>query len=223
MVAFFQKGRESRLDEGAWPKSKVIAALKSRYDAVDDLGEESGFAIYGVTDGEIRFAVVMALVEGAKDRISEVGFLARFSGFNLSQTQLDSINRNLHLSVAAFHTDGDLYLIGGVGASGTFSESTFLLVLEAWKRDLLVVIQSMSLSHTLTEAHPAARLQTALRFATNTAPDAAEPGARLFAAYAGGAVRRLSVCGHCGGRGKTGFIARACADCGGSGFVKAAR
>lgn len=223
MVAFFWSGRTARLADGVWPKSKVIAALKKRYSIVDDLGEESGFAIFGVTDGEIRFAVVMALVEGAKDQISEVGFLARFSGFNLSQSQLDGVNRNLHISVAAFHADGDLYLIGGVTASGAYSEGTFLLILEAWKRDLLVMIQSMSLSHTLADAHPAARLQTALRFAANQAPEEPEPGAALFATYAGGAVRSLALCGRCGGRGKTGFIACNCEDCAGSGFVKAGR
>lgn len=207
--------------DGIWPKPKILSALKKRYSAVDDLGEEGGFAIYGVTDGEIRFAVVMALVEGAKDKVSTVGFLARFSGFNLTQSQLDSVNRNLHISIASFHTDGDLYLIGGVEAAGAFSEGTFLLILEAWKRDLLVILQSMSLSHSLADEHPAARLETVLKFATNRAPESAEAGGALFAAFAGGAHRALAACGVCGGRGKTGFLARQCEECGGSGFVAA--
>ena len=186
MAAFFQKSGSPGLADGLWPRSKVLTALKKRYAAIDDLGEESGFAIYGVTDGDVRFAVVMALVEGAKNKVSEVGFLARFSGFNLSQPQLDSVNRNLHISVASFHTDGDLYLIGGVAAAGAFKEGTFLLILEAWRRDLLVILQSMSLSHTLARAHPAARLETAMKFATNRAPGTAVAGGELFAAYAGG-------------------------------------
>lgn len=219
MFEFLKKSASASLVEGVWPKGKVLSALKRRYAAVDDLGEESGFAIYGVTDGEIRFAVVMALVEGAKERISEVGFLARFSGFNLSQSQLESVNRNLHISVASFHTDGDLYLIGGVAASGEFNEGTFMLVLEAWKRDLLVILQSMSLSHTLAGAHPAARLDAVLKFATNRAPESADAGGDFFAAYAGGAHRSMAACGSCGGRGKTGFVARICDDCGGSGFI----
>lgn len=223
MRAFFQKSGSADMADGVWPKPKILAALKKRYPAIDDLGEENGFAIYGVTDGDVRFAVVMALVEGAKDKVSTVGFLARFSGFNLTQPQLDSVNRNLHISIASFHTDGDLYLIGGVEAAGAFSEGTFLLILEAWRRDLLVILQSMSLSHTLASAHPAARLETVLKFATNRAPESAEAGGELFATYADGAHRAMAACGACGGRGKAGFLARQCEECGGSGFVAAKR
>lgn len=206
--------------ESLWPRKKVVAALKKRYAAVDDLGEESGYAVFGVTDGEIRFAVVMAYSDGAKDKVSEVGFLARFSGFNLSQSQLDGVNRNLHISVATFHTDGDLYLIGGVTASGSFDEGTFTLILEAWKRDLLVIIQSMSLSHSLADAFPSARLQTALKFAVNRAGEgAAAPGDDLFARFASASDRRMETCASCGGRGKTGFIARSCSSCDGTGFI----
>ena len=223
MAAFFQNSESKSLAEGLWPRPKILSALRKRYKALDDLGEESGFAIYGVTDGDVRFAVVMAMVEGAKDQVSEVGFLARFSGFNLSQSQLDSVNRNLHISVASFHTDGDLYLIGGVAAAGEFKEGTFLLILEAWRRDLLVILQSMSLSQTLAGAHPAAQLQTALKFATNRAPESESAAGDLFAAYAGGARRAMASCGVCGGRGKTGFLAHSCAACEGSGFVAARR
>ncbi|OFX01098.1 MAG: hypothetical protein A3E78_11315 [Alphaproteobacteria bacterium RIFCSPHIGHO2_12_FULL_63_12] len=223
MAAFFQNSEMAGRSDELWPKQKILAALKKRYKAIDDLGEESGFAIYGVTDGDVRFAVVMAIVEGAKDKVSEVGFLARFSGFNLSQSQLDSVNRNLHISIASFHTDGDLYLIGGVAASGAFREGTFLLILEAWRRDLLVILQSMSLSQSLADAHPAARLETAMKFATNRAPEAAGAAGDLFAAYAGGARRAMASCVACGGRGKTGFPARACADCDGAGFVASPR
>ena len=221
MAAFFRNSESRMLADGLWPRPKILSALKKRYAAIDDLGEESGFAIYGVTDGDVRFAVVMALVEGQKDKISEVGFLARFSGFNLSQAQLDGVNRNLHISVASFHTDGDLYLIGGVAAAGSFNEGTFMLILEAWRRDLLVILQSMSLSHTLAGAHPAAKLEAAMNFATNRAPETAEAAGDLFAAYAGGARRSLVSCGACGGRGKTGFLARGCEECDGTGFARA--
>lgn len=221
MLKFFGNSKSAFASDSVWPKLKILSALKKRYAAIDDLGEESGFAVYGVTDGDIRFAVVMAMVEGAKDKVSEVGFLARFSGFNLNQSQLDGINRNLHISIASFHTDGDLYLIGGVSAAGAFNEGTFMLILEAWRRDLLVILQSMSLSHTLSGAHPAAKLDAVLKFATNRAPESAEAGALLFASYAGGAHRTMAACNACGGRGKTGFLARQCEECGGSGFVAA--
>lgn len=186
---------------------------------MDDLGEEQGFSLYGVTDGDIRFAVVLALVEGAPDKVSEVGFLARFSGFNLSPAQLEGVNRNLHISVAAFHSDSDLYLIGGVAAAGDFKEDTFTLILEAWRRDLLVILQSMSVSESLAGAYPAARLAAVREFAVNRADETSSAGA-LFAAYAG---RALAACADCGGRGKTGFFARSCPQCEGSGFVAARR
>ena len=202
---------------GVWPRARLLSALRKRYPALDDLGEEQGFGLYGVTDGDIRFAVVLALVEGAPDKVSEVGFLARFSGFNLSPSQLEGVNRNLHISVAAFHSDGDLYLIGGVAAAGEFNEGTFFLILEAWRRDLLVILQSMSLSETLAGAHPAARLAAVQKFAMNRA-DGAQSAAALFSSFAG-AGRALATCADCAGRGKTGFFARACRSCEGSGFV----
>lgn len=222
MLGLFKSGTAAQA-ASLWSRKGVIAALKKRYGAIEDLGEENGFAVYGVNEGEIRFAVVLALVEGASDKVAEVGFLARFSGFNLTAAQLDSVNRNLHISIATFHTDGDLYLIGGIAAAGAFSESTFLLVLEAWKRDLLVIIQSMSLSHSLAATHAVARLETAARFATNRLPEGEISQGDLFADFAGGALRRLSTCGGCAGRGKTGFIAKPCEECEGSGFVAARR
>lgn len=221
MFLNFGKSESASLGDGVWPKAKIVASLKRRYKAVDDLGVESGFSVFGVTDGEIRFAVVMALIDGADDKVTEVGFLARFANFNLNDSQLESINRNLHISVAAFHSDGDLYLIGGVAAAGEFSESTFLLILEAWKRDLLVVLQSMSLSHSLADAHPAARLDTVRQFAINRAPERGAAGGDLLAKFAAG--RSLCLCFDCGGRGKIGLIARNCARCDGSGFVAAGR
>lgn len=220
MISFFNRKLEAGLPGGVWPRAKLVAALKKRYSAVEEIGEESGFLVLAVTDGEIRFAVVMAMVDGAADKITDVGFLARFSGFNFSPSQLDSVNRNLHISVASYHSDGDLYLIGGVSAAGEFVEGTFLLILEAWKRDLLVILQATSLSQSLADAHPAARLQSVRRLQPIRADDG-RGGLDLFAAYAGGLDRALSLCADCGGRGKTGFFTRQCEECGGSGFVAA--
>ena len=223
MGLFFRKSGESNLAEGLWPRAKVVAALKRRFGDIDDLGEEHGFGIYGVADGDIRFAVVMALAEGAPDKIFEIGFLARFAGFSVGERQLETVNANLHISIAALHSDGDLYLVGGVAASGAFNEDTFMLILEAWKRDLLVVLQTLSHLSSLADAHPAARLETATRFAMNKAPEPESAKSDLFAAYAGGAHRAMAACGVCGGRGKTGFLARRCDDCDGTGFVAARR
>lgn len=206
-----------RLTQAFWPKGKVVAALQNRYRALDDLGEEDGYRLYGVTDGDVRFVVALILIEGDAERVAEIGFLARFSGFALSNAQLDSVNRNLHISIATFHNDGDLYLLGGVAAAGDFSEGTFGLILEAWKRDLLVVLHGIS-SASFVDAHPAARSEAALRFAVNRAKG--DPMA-LFQSLAGPV--RMAVCAACDGRGKTGLIARPCQACGGAGFNVGAR
>lgn len=200
-----------------WPRPRIVAALRSRYPSIDDLGEEDGVSLYGVSEGEVRFVVALILVEGAKEKVAEVGFLARFSGFTLSNAQLESLNRTLHISIAAFHNDGDLYVLGGVAAAGEFSEGAFNLILEAWKRDLLVVLHGIS-SASFIDAFPATRSAAALRFATNlagAAPDA------LFKSLAGADRQRL--CPTCDGRGRTGFPARTCNPCDGRGFVAARR
>lgn len=216
-MKLFSTADASRLARSFWPKGKIVAALRNRYRTLEDLGEEDGFRLYGVADGEVRFVVALILIEGSAERVAEVGFLARFSGFALSNAQLDTVNRNLHISVATFHNDGDLYLIGGVSAAGDFSEGTFSLILEAWKRDLLVVLNGIS-SASFIDAFPAAKSEAALRFATNRARG--DPMA-LFQSLAGSA--RLAVCADCNGRGKTGLVARACLTCSGAGFIKRAR
>lgn len=204
-------GRDSR---SFWPRNRIVTALRNRYPAIDDLGEEEGLSLFGVSEGEVRFVVALILIEGAKDRVAEVGFLARFSGFALSNAQLESLNRNLHISVATFHNDGDLYVIGGVAAAGEFSDGSFLLILEAWKRDLLVILHGIS-SASFVEAFPAARSATALRFAVNKA--GAAP-ASLFRSFAG--ADGHSLCPACAGRGRTGLLARTCGPCNSSGFLK---
>jgi hypothetical protein len=202
-----------RLARGFWPKGKVISALKNRYHALEDLGEEDGLRLLGVSDGEVRFVVALILIDGNAEQVAEIGFLARFSGFALSNAQLDAVNRNLHISVATFHNDGDLYLLGGVAAAGDFNEGMFGLVLEAWKRDVLVVLNGIS-SASFVDAFPVARSEAALRFAINRAKG--DP-ADLFRSFSRSA--RLAVCPNCSGRGKIGFIARSCGSCGGAGFT----
>jgi hypothetical protein len=216
-MKFFSTSEKGRPGGAFWPKGKVVAALRSRYPAIEDLGEEEGFRLYGVSDGEVRFVVALILIDGNAERVAEIGFLARFSGFALSNAQLDAVNRNLHISVATFHSDGDLYLLGGVAAAGDFNDGTFGLILQAWKRDVLIVLHGIS-SASFVEAFPVARSDAALRFATNRATG--DPAA-LFQSFAGAA--RLAVCNDCNGRGRTGFIASACLACSGAGFVSRGR
>jgi hypothetical protein len=208
-----------RFASEGWPKSKVLAAMRRRYSAVEDLGDEDGLSLYGVADGEIRFAVALIIAGAAYDRVMEVGFLARFTGFARNPAWLEALNRNLHISVATFHADGDLYLIGGVSADGDYSDGSFTLVLEAWKRDLLVVLHAMSPAASYLEAFPAGRSKAARRFARNSAPTTQDGDRDLFAAFAAGAHRATSLCPSCAGRGKVGLIARRCADCDGVGLL----
>lgn len=217
MMAWFSRMTGGRSARTFWPRNRIVTALRNRYRAIDDLGEEEGLGLYGVSDGDIRFVVALILIDGAKNKVAEVGFLARFSGFTLSNAQLESLNRNLHISVATFHNDGDLYVIGGVAAAGEFSDGSFLLVLEAWKRDLLVILHGIS-SASFLDASPAMRSEAAVRFALNKT--GASPEA-IFRSYAGAARQR--VCTACAGRGRTGFVAMTCSPCGGSGFISTNR
>lgn len=216
-MTWFSGKRGGRGAGSFWPRNRVLTALRNRYRAIDDLGEEDGLSLYGVSDGDIRFVVALILIDGAKDKVAEVGFLARFSGFALNNAQLESLNRNLHISVATFHSDGDLYVIGGVAAAGDFSDGSFLLILEAWKRDLLVILHGIS-SASFLDASPAMRSEAAVRFALNAAGPSPEA---LFRSYAGASRRR--VCPACAGRGRTGFVAMNCSPCSGSGFISANR
>lgn len=216
-MKLFSTTEEGRLARAFWPKGKVISALRNRYQAIEELGEEDGLRLYGVSDGDVRFVVALIMIDGSAERVAEIGFLARFSGFALSNAQLDAVNRNLHISVATFHNDGDLYLLGGVAAAGEFNDGSFGLILEAWKRDLIVVLHGVS-SASFLDANPVARSETALRFATNRAT--ADPAA-LFRSLSGAA--RLEVCPDCSGRGRTGLMARSCHACNGAGFVAGRR
>ena len=202
----------------SWPQARVVEALKRRYDSVESIGEDDGFVLYAVGDRGINF--VVALITAMKSEVVEIGFLARFVGFPADRAAVERINRNLHVSVAGLEADGDLYLLAGIEAAGAFDEGTFLLILEAWGRDLMLVLNVLGGGASLAAAFPIARSETARRHATNIAPEA-EEGVMpdLLKAYLGDRAS-MSVCGECGGRGRRGLIARTCEACGGSGFVK---
>ena len=237
MIRTFFADREGRGDEarahlaareGLWPRDAVKQALKRRYRNVEDLGDEQGFALYGVVENDLRFVVALVLAEGASDLVTEVGFLARFTGFDVSASSIEEINRNLHLSVVATGPDGDLYLMGGVAASGEFAEASFLNVLEVWRRDLAMVVLGVSGGGSFVEAFPAAKFSAARTFAQNSAPDSAvagEPGGRcdpgeMLSKFLGAPKASFGACPSCAGRGRTGLIARTCAVCDGVGIAR---
>ena len=202
---------------GPWPLAGIVAAVKKHFEKVEHLGDEEGFSLYGVSDRGVNF--VVAIVRSAPERVSEVAFLARFVGFPVDAVAVEAMNRNLHLSVASLEEGGDLYLLAGVEAAGAFSEAGFTEVLAAWRRDLMIVLAALSGRGSVAAAFPAARLETAKRFAENRNPGGAEAatGDLLKAYLASGPS--FAVCGDCGGRGRRGLVAKTCAPCAGSGFV----
>ncbi len=174
-------GDRTQMGPGAWPKASLIANLERRYGVIEDIGTEKGVSLYGIDDNGIRFVAVFVHAEGADDAVVEVGFLARFSGYDLSDQALQNLNANLHISVVVFDADGDLYLIGGVTADRPYDETTFSLVLDAWRRDLSILLQSLS-GGNMMHVFPAARSEKARLFAQNIAPRQTTPAAPIPAA-----------------------------------------
>ena len=208
-------------DEAAWPMQKVVAALKARFDGVDALGEDGPLKVYGVQDNGINFVVALIQTAPGSGKVAELGFLAKFSGFPLKAEDVEAINRNLHMAVAAIE-QGDLFLMAGLEVVGPFDESQFNLIIEQWRRDLAVCIHGLTgEASSLAEAFPAARLEAARKFATNMAPPGEPKGDMdMLNAFLGGGRAERAACPDCGGRGKRGLIARTCHACDGAGFVK---
>jgi hypothetical protein len=204
---------------GGWPAERIVGALKRHFETVNPLGAEPGFKLYGVQDRGVNFVVALVEVDGVSDRVAEIAFLARFVGFRVDAAAVETINRNLHLSVAGLEDGGDLILLAGVTAVGAFDEAKFSLVLQAWRRDIILVLQVLTGRASAAAAFPAARSERARRFAANQAPTEASSEPDILSAYLDvNSVKAL--CPECGGRGKRGLIARTCECCDGSGFVK---
>lgn len=219
--AFFSKlgGAPAASMSGSWPQRRIVEVMKRQYEVVEAVGEDDGFVLFAVTDKGVNF--VIALITAGDGAVIEIGFLARFVGFPVDRGSVEHINRNLHLSVAGLEDNGDLYLLAGIEAAGSFDEGTFLLILEAWRRDLMLVLHALSGGVSLASAFPAARSAIAWRHAANNAPATGAPG-DLLKAFLGGETA-TSMCSECGGRGRRGLIARRCEACEGSGFVKTRR
>ncbi|MEL6360342.1 MAG: zinc finger-like domain-containing protein [Pseudomonadota bacterium] len=152
----------------AWPVSEILSVLRQRFSGIEHLGDEDLFSLYGVADRDVRFVVALVRMPADPEKTMEVGFLSRFSGYPLTQGALEKINRNLHLSVASFDSDGDVFLIGGVQAVGEFDKKVFTAVLDAWRRDLMVLIEGLT-GRPVYRASPVARSATAMAFAENKA------------------------------------------------------
>lgn len=212
-------GTKRSFAAGAWPQAKIVEILSGRYETVEHLGEDDNIALYGVMDHGVTFVVGMAKAPGQAGGVTELGFFARFVGFGPSGATIETINRNLHIAVASLEEDGDLFLLAGIEAAGAFDEGTFTLVLEAWRRDITIVLHALSGQGSMAEAFAFAGRIDAKIFATNRAPESAS-GERvdILKAFLG-ARSAKALCHDCGGRGRRGLIARTCEACGGAGLV----
>lgn len=210
----------SGADSQAWPRDKVVGALETKYGKLEKLGEDGPLSVYGVQDSGVNFVVAIMETAAGSGRIAEMGFLARFVGFEIDSRLVETINRSLHISVASIESGGDLFLMAGLQPAGAFDHGQFTMMLESWRRDLMVTLHGLSNQMSFASAFPAAKLEAARNFAVNVAPaPAAGMPVDLLASYLGAKAMR-EVCGECSGRGKRGFIARMCGVCEGSGFVK---
>ncbi len=227
MLQLFQ-GRAASFNNGAWPKDAIVDGLRNRFDGVSHLGDDRGFSLYGVNDRDLNFVVALVEVYGAPDQVVEIGFLSRFVGFDVHQHDVELINRNLHISVSALER-GDLLLVGGVAAEGAFDATAFSILLDAWKRDVMIVLQTLQGGLAMMSAFTGARAEKIRAFAENRAPDATQEQAGsatartdLFKAFFGDGAKR-SFCTACEGRGRVGFVSRRCTQCEGRGLVSAPR
>ncbi len=207
-------------DASAWPMDKVLAALEGQYGALHKLGEEGPLAVYGVEQNGVNFIIALMQTAEGSGKLAEMGFLARFLGFELSEPMIEALNRNLHISVASIEANGDLFLMAGLEVVGAYDHGQFVMTLETWKRDLMMTLHRISGDGaSMAAAFPAARLEAAREFAVNTAPAPVEGRPMdLLASFLGADIKR-EACGDCGGRGKRGLIARICAACEGTGFT----
>lgn len=208
--------------EAAWPVDKVVSALEAQYGAIRLLGEDGPISAYGVQHNGVNFIIALRETAQSSGKLAELGFLARFVGFPVSEPVVESLNRNLHIAFASIEANGDLFLMAGLEVAGAFDQAQLVLMLESWKRDLMMTLSRISGDGlSMADAFPAARLEAAREFAINAAPAPVDgKPVDLLSSFLGAGAKR-AVCGDCGGRGKRGFIARMCGACDGSGFVNA--
>ena len=223
MFKLFARGPAE--DDKSWPVSSVVATLQSHYPGAELLGEDGPLKVYGVQDNGVNFVVALMQSAAGSGEVIEVGFLARFVGFDISVQRIDTLNGNLHISVASME-GADLFLMAGLQVTGAYDAGQFAILLNAWRRDLAMALHSLSGdSASLVEAFPAAKLEAARNFAVNAAPAPEAEGAGeakvadMLTSFLGGRSESREICDECDGRGKRGFIARLCVDCDGTGFV----
>ena len=148
--------------EAAWPVDKVVSALEAQYGAIRLLGEDGPISAYGVQHNGVNFIIALRETAQSSGKLAELGFLARFVGFPVSEPVVESLNRNLHIAFASIEANGDLFLMAGLEVAGAFDQAQLVLMLESWKRDLMMTLSRISGDGlSMADAFPAARLEAA--------------------------------------------------------------
>lgn len=212
-------GRNAEASATAWPLGKVVSALEGQFGVLEALGEDGPLKVFGVQDNGVNFVVALMQNGPQSGHVVEMGFLARFVGFPVDVQLIEALNRNLHISMASLE-GSDLFLMAGLAVTGSFDAGQFKLIIEQWRRDLMMTLHGLSgEGASLAAAFPAARMEAARDFATNAAPAPVDDRPiDLLAGFLGSNAKK-TICPDCAGRGKRGLIARMCAECDGSGFV----
>ncbi len=221
MFSMFASGRrEGRaFAAGLWPRARIEAGILKRFSTVHGPHERDDYVLYGVVDGEVAFAIVLHHADGRAKDIDQIIFYARFEGFDADSGAAAAMNRNLHMAAVQIR-DGALDMFAGLEPVGEFSEAALYAAFDAWKRDLAVVLGMLSGEASYAAAFGLDRDPQVDAFAVNRAQSGR--AAELFKAFLG-AGPALAICSACGGRGRVGFIARACAGCEGTGLVDSRR
>ena len=231
--SFFKKfssdAKKNAASGSSWPKAAILDVIREQYSNVSHLEDKDNLSYYGVQDNDLKFAIVLVNSGVDAEEIIEVGFLAGFSGFSVTDETVEFINSNLHIGVSGKDENNNLILIAGVVATGPFNSPAFSMVLKAWSRDVMLTLYALSNGGALTSGFAAAQSQTARDFALNQAPttvsrdDAIDGAGVSFKELSQHFLGRskMQPCGSCNGRGKKGLIAKICDECGGTGFVEA--
>ncbi len=156
-VSLFRAGAE-----GYWPLDSMIKVLERAYEEVEILPpaqEDRDTKYIRVSEKGLNFLALLFNAPEEPEKILQFGFLGLFKGFELSATGAEALNRNLHVSVTEFDDQGNLLLMSMFDAGGAFDEGRFAMILEAWKRDIVMTLKMLTPGLSFKEALSANAIQ----------------------------------------------------------------
>lgn len=158
-----------------WPHNAIINVMKQVYDRVIHIEDDQNQRFYEVELKGLKFLAILVHEANAPEKIRNFGFMGYFAGFDISETGVEALNRNLHISVAEIDDQQNLILFSFFDANGTFDENRFSLILEAWHRDVVMTLKMITPTTNFQEALPARSLDIAKVYGVNSFPEHARP------------------------------------------------